>query len=89
MSDQHHNETDIEEIGTAPNEAIADLWRQVLHDEGIIALLKPTGLGHAFVPNALNPHIVYVRVDQAERAREIIASLSDEEDAGDSSESSS
>ena len=66
-------------VATAPNEIVADMWRQVLEDEGIIVALKPTGAGSSFGTNALNQHIVLVREDQAELAREIIAELESEE----------
>jgi hypothetical protein len=67
-------------VGTAPNEIVADLWRQVLLDEGVIAMIKPIGLGFAYVSNSLNPHHIYVRTDQADLARDVIASLSEEKD---------
>jgi hypothetical protein len=44
-----------------------------------VVLLKATGLGHAYVSSALSPHYVYARTDQADLAREVIASLSDED----------
>jgi hypothetical protein len=83
------NDAEIEKIVTAPNEIVAELWRQVLRDEGIIALVKPTGLGHAYVANSLNPHHVYTRTDQAERAREVIAAFSDGSSEDADGESSS
>ena len=67
--------------GRAPNEVVADLWRQVLEDEGIVVLLKPIGAGSSFGTSALSEHLVYVREDQLELAREIIADL--ESDADD------
>ncbi len=73
------DESRVVPVGTAANEIVADLWRQVLEDEGIIVALKPTGAGPSFGTNALNPHVVLVRDDQAERARAIIAELEEEE----------
>ena len=77
----------VVEIAVAPNEITADMWRQVLEDEGIIVALKPGGAGFAFGSSALMEHYVLVREDQAERARAIIAELesSDDEDSSSSS----
>lgn len=77
----------VVEVAVAPNEITADMWRQVLEDEGIIVALKPGGAGFAFGSSALMEHYVLVREDQAERARAIIAELesSDDEDWSSSS----
>ena len=77
----------VVEIAVAPNEITADIWRQVLEDEGIIVALKPGGAGFAFGSSALMEHFVLVREDQAERARSIIAEL--ESSDGDEDWSSS
>jgi len=67
------------QIATAPNEAIAAMWKDVLQDEGIVVMLKPGGAGYALGYAALSEHFVYVRDDQAEQAREILADfLTDE-----------
>jgi hypothetical protein len=67
------------QIATAPNEAIAAMWKDVLEDEGIVVMLKPGGAGYALGYAALSEHFVYVRDDQAEQAREILADfLTDE-----------
>jgi hypothetical protein len=76
----------VVEIAVAPNEITADMWRQVLEDEGIIVALKPGGAGFAFGSSALMEHFVLVREDQAERARAIIAEL-ESSDADDGSSS--
>ena len=77
----------IVEIAVAPNEIKAEMWRQVLEDEGIIVALKPGGAGFSFGSSALMAHFVLAREDQAERARSIIAELeaSDDDDAWSSS----
>jgi hypothetical protein len=78
------------QVAVAPNELVADMWRQVLREEGIVAAITPSGMGHAFATNALNEQIVLVREDQAERAREIIAAFeSDAEALDDEFDSSS
>ncbi len=63
------------QIAVAPNEITADIWRQVLEDEGIIIALKPSGAGFGFGSSALMEHFILAREDQAERARSIIAEL--------------
>lgn len=65
----------VVEVAVAPNEITADMWRQVLEDEGIIVALKPGGAGFSFGSSALMEHYVLVREDQAELARSIIAEL--------------
>jgi hypothetical protein len=75
----------VVQIAIAPNEITADIWRQVLEDEGIVVALKPGGAGFSFGSTALMEHYVLVREDQAERARSIIAELeSSDEDASSS-----
>lgn len=69
-------------VAHAPNEIVADMWRQVLLDEGIVAAVKPTGYGHAFASIALAGHLIIVREDQAEAARSILSEL--EEDGSSS-----
>jgi len=80
MSDPS-DQTRVVPVAVAPNEVIADLWRQVLQDEGIIVALKPGGIGHAYASNALNEHYLLVREDQAERAREVLAELEEDDEA--------
>lgn len=75
-------------VAYAPNEIVADMWRQVLLDEGIIAAVKPAGFGHAFGSIALAEHHIIVREDQAEAARSILADF-DELDVEDDESSSS
>jgi hypothetical protein len=81
-NEEPSNSGRVVEVAVAPNEITADLWRQVLEDEGIIVALKPGGAGFAFGSSALMEHSVLVREDQADLARSIIAGLemSDDED---------
>lgn len=67
-------------VAVAPNEIVAQLWQQVLEDEGIIVALQPGGIGHSYSSNALNEHYILVRDDQAERARAILAELESDDD---------
>jgi hypothetical protein len=83
--DEHHDGRRVVQIAVAPNEITADIWRQVLEDEGIVVALKPGGAGFSFGSSALMEHYVLVREDQAERARSIIAELeSSDEDSSSS-----
>lgn len=85
MNDHHLDDIPVVAVAVARTELEADMWRQVLLEEGIIAALKPDGAGHAFATSALIPHIVLVREDQADLARSII----DELESADDEESSS
>jgi hypothetical protein len=71
----------IVHVATAPNETIAVMWRDVLRDEGIIAMIKGGGAGYSFGQNVLNEQYLLVREDQAEAAREIIDEFEEEDDA--------
>jgi hypothetical protein len=80
-TDEELDDARVVPVGTAPNEVVADMWRQVLEDEGIIATLMPTGIGPSIGTSALSQHVLLVREDQAELAREIIADL-ESDDSG-------
>jgi hypothetical protein len=77
-SSESREDSRVVEVGAAPNEVVAAMWRQILEDEGIIVALKPGGAGFALGSSALMEHFVLVREDQAERARAIIAELESE-----------
>lgn len=81
MNHEERDDVRVVAAAVAPNEIIAQLWQQVLEDEGIIVALKPGGMGHSYATNALNEHYILVREDQAERARSILAELEDEDDS--------
>ena len=88
MSEDEIDSGRVVEVAVAPNEITADIWRQVLEDEGIIVALKPGGAGFAFGSSALMEHFILVREDQAELARSIIAELEAAESEEDWSSSS-
>lgn len=81
MNHAERDDVRVVAAAVAPNEIVAELWQQVLEDEGIIVALKPGGMGHSYVTNALNEHYILVREDQAERARAIIAELETEDES--------
>ena len=63
-------------LTTAPNEPLAQLFAQVLLDEGIRALVKPKGPGHgAWASVATFEHELFVLRSQLERARAVVAEL--------------
>lgn len=68
----------VVQVAVAPNETIAMMWRDVLQDEGIIAVVKGGGAGYSFGHNLLNEQFILVREDQAEAAREILADFDSE-----------
>ncbi len=59
-------------VAVAPNEPIAELWRGLLEQEGITAMLKAMGPGAAYFSNFGYQHTLYVLESDAERAREIL-----------------
>lgn len=71
----------IVQVGVAPNEAIALLWKQVLEDEGIVVMLLPGGIGQGYFSNALNEHYIHVHESNAESALEILDELLAEDES--------
>lgn len=59
-------------LASAPNEAVAAMWRELLVAEGVPVLVKVGGPGVAYFTPALAEHYLYVRADQAERARQLL-----------------
>lgn len=73
-------------VGSAPNEAIAKIWMQILEDSGIRSVIQGgrpvSGLLGDFSLNM--PYDIYVREQEAEQAADILESLSEvEEDVTD------
>jgi hypothetical protein len=65
---------------TAPNEPIARMWEEMLRDAGIPALVQPGGPGAgAWASVATFEHNLYVRQEDLDRAREIVADEADDE----------
>ena len=68
----------IVHVATAPNETIAMMWRDVLGDEGIVAMVKGGASGYGLGHNLLNEQYILVREDQSVAAREILSGFEDE-----------
>jgi hypothetical protein len=59
-------------IAIAPNQAVAELWRALLTAEGVPVLVRLAGPGLAYFSPALCEHYLYVRAEQAARARQLL-----------------
>ena len=69
----------IVHIATAPNETIAMMWRDVLREAGIVALVKGGAAGYSLGHNLLNEQYIMVREDVSARAREILDEFENDE----------
>lgn len=70
--DRDHLNEKLVPVAVAPNEPIAELWRGLLQEEGIISMLKAMGPGSAYFSNFGYQHTLYVLESAAQRAREIL-----------------
>jgi hypothetical protein len=67
-------------IATAPNEMIANLWKDVLKDNGIHSLLKSTSfMDSAQYAHNVFPYQIYVLASEAEKAKEVLLPFLEEE----------
>ena len=65
---------DVAYLMTAPNEPMARYWEDVLVDAGIPVLVRPGGPGAGgWGSVAMFAHDLYVRHEDLDRAREIVA----------------
>ncbi len=55
------------------------MWRDVLRDEGIIAMVKGGAAGYGLGHNLLNEQYIMVREDQSDTARRILDEFEDDE----------
>jgi hypothetical protein len=69
---------ELVQVAVAPNEIVAALWQGALEEEGIPVLVKVLGLGYAYWSPFFADRALFVRRQDAERAKEILASLSEE-----------
>lgn len=82
MSQHEHDRERLVAVGEAENGMIAALWQQVLEDEGIRSMIKPTGAGAGYFSTAIQQHVVYVLESDAERARAVLTEVGVVQDAG-------
>ena len=67
-------------VATAPNEPIAHLWADALREGGIRVLVRAVGPGIGAWGSTFSlEHDLSVRAADAERARELLAGLGDDE----------
>ncbi len=66
-------------IASAPNAVIAEMWKELLDNEGIPALIRMSGPLTAYVTFA-SAYDVLVLAANAEEARELLAAFNDNED---------
>jgi hypothetical protein len=60
-------------IATAPNEPIAQMWQEILEEEGIHSILKGAELTAAmYVPSGLFQCKIYVLASDAEKAKNLL-----------------
>lgn len=69
---------ELVQVAVAPNEIVAALWQGALEEEGMPVLVKVLGLGYAYWSPFVADRALFVRRQDAERAKEILASLSEE-----------
>lgn len=71
-----HEEDRLVAVATAPSQLVAEMWRGMLHEEGIPAVVQ-TSDGYAYL-GALSPCRVLVSAYQAAAARELLDGLEGE-----------
>lgn len=74
-------------VAVAPSEAIAEMWQEMLRDEGIRSMVKGTGAWPAFHIGAGVEHVIYVLASDADRAREILGSDEEADESEDDEDS--
>ena len=65
-------------IASAPNAAIAEMWKGLLDNEGIPALIRMAGPLTGYVTFA-SPHDLLVLASDAETARQFLAAFNEDE----------
>ena len=70
--------TPLVRIASAPNAAIAEMWKGLLENEGIPALVRMAGPLTGYVTFA-SPHDLLVLASDAETARQFLAAFNEDE----------
>ena len=83
MSAKKNKDEPLVRVATAPNEPTAMMWAEILENEGIHSLTKSRDLmASMYMPSLLSSCEIHVLASQAEKAKEILASLSDDSAGG-------
>ena len=73
-------------IGTAPNDVVAQMWAEILQDEGIHCSMKMGRIAGDFLSLLTRmgvPVEIHVLASEAQRAKEILDSLEESPTDGD------
>ena len=73
--ERKRREDPLVKVATAPNEAVAGMWADVLKQESIESLTKRAALSVTFHVGFNTPCRLYVLASEAERAKQILASF--------------
>ena len=65
-------------VAQAGNQALAEMWKDVLHSNGIPSMLRMAGGLTAYVTFAA-PYDIFVLASKAEEARDLLAAYNDDE----------
>lgn len=76
---RHDRGRQLTRIASAPNAVIAEMWKELLDNEGIPALIRMAGPLTAYVTFASAYDILVLAVN-AEEARELLAAFNENED---------
>ena len=58
-------------LTTAPDQLVAEMWRDLLRDQGVSAIIRPGDIS-SFMGVSAYPCRIMVQQDQHERAKEIL-----------------
>jgi hypothetical protein len=67
----HLDEDQLVSVGVAPSQMVAEMWRDLLLQEGIPTIIQTSG-GYAYL-GALTPCTLLAAREQAEHARDTLA----------------
>ena len=65
-------------VAQAGNQALAEMWKDVLRSNGIPSMLRISGAATAYVTFSA-PHDILVLASDAERARDLLAAYNEDE----------
>ena len=81
LPEDKYNEEPLVHIATAPNEPIAQMWAGILEDNNVPCMVKGGDLGASmYIPQFQLQQQIWVLESDAERAKEILAPFTEEEE---------